>query len=336
MKSFNKGIVIGLFAAMLCICRPAVAQTSLEDTVRSLAQGLAQDVAAGYKSASSDAAAVLDFKVTNPKGLRNIGTLASDEIELALSDAGTFQLADRGQISAVLKEQKLAMSGITRAEDAEKVGRLAGVNRLLFGHILVGENSVSAQLRLVDIESGRILWLGTRSGNFSDDLGYLDEEIDQLQWIEAAADAAHDAAVDLLSKKPSAEVSNIGVGRLRNTSGYGFYGFEEIATDSVVERLWSAKRFQLIERQYLDGIFKEAKFAQSGMVDMDQVAELGNIIGADAVVAGDVKIRQTGERADALGKRNAVTVEAAVTLKLLSVETGMVLATGRAQKTLKR
>ncbi len=57
---------------------------------------------------------------------------------------------------------------------------------------------------------------------------------------------------------------------------------------------FSADFYEISERSRINQIIEEQKFSNSGMVDADQAAELGKVLGVDAVISGNVAV--TAER----------------------------------------
>ncbi len=68
-----------------------------------------------------------------------------------------------------------------------------------------------------------------------------------------------------------------------NVSNLGKYISEELTT-----RLYRTGKFEVIERQLLDKIIQEQKISLSGIVDESSAAELGRILGVDAIASGTV------------------------------------------------
>ncbi|MBD3272287.1 MAG: hypothetical protein GF384_07100 [Elusimicrobia bacterium] len=91
----------------------------------------------------------------------------------ALSETQRFRLIERQKLEDVLSELKLQMTGLTDSSTAQEVGRLLGVDGLIFGElpmikyerskqsifIMWAESKkieVSLQARLVDVETGEV------------------------------------------------------------------------------------------------------------------------------------------------------------------------------------
>ena len=98
--------------------------------------------------------AVLDL---NGTGISKEELLAiSDKLRYELFNTGKFSVYERNRMDAILKEQKLQLSGITSEEKAIKIGKLLGVNYVVLGNIYKIDNIYSINIRLVNVQTGKI------------------------------------------------------------------------------------------------------------------------------------------------------------------------------------
>ena len=104
--------------------------------------------------------------------------------------------------------------------------------------------------------------------------------------------------------------------------------------------------YTLIGREELDQVLKEQNLSASGLVDETQAASIGKLLGADAIIVGDIlsstsDARSTGSQYDPSSKHtvnvSCLTRTAATTvnMKVVSVTTGAILYTKTAQATAK-
>ena len=114
---------------------------------------------------------VLSFKA--PTEL--IGASVSDLLTTELMKIGRYELIERGQLSAVLGETEVALSGLS-AGQAAQLGKLAGANGVIVGTVSEYETSaqggetrpvVGVSARLIDTTSGKIIWSINNSGQGS-------------------------------------------------------------------------------------------------------------------------------------------------------------------------
>lgn len=66
-------------------------------------------------------------------------------------------------------------------------------------------------------------------------------------------------------------------------SHFGKYVAEELTT-----RLFITRRFNIIERQLLNQLLAEQNLGQSGLIDVNSAAQIGKMLGVDAIVTGTI------------------------------------------------
>lgn len=82
-------------------------------------------------------------------------------------------------------------------------------------------------------------------------------------------------------------------------------------------------RFNLIEREEIDKILKEQRFQQSGIVDSDQAAEIGNILAIDTAVVGSIDSLNTDYQTSDAG--DYYRTDVSITVKFIDVESAETL-----------
>ncbi len=112
--------------------------------------------------------AVLPFRA--PTEL--IGASVSDLFVTELMKTGRYELIERGQLSNVLGETDVQLSGLT-AGQAVQVGRMAGADAVVIGTVSEYENvaqggrtlpAVGISVRLIDATTGKVLWSVDHAG----------------------------------------------------------------------------------------------------------------------------------------------------------------------------
>jgi TolB-like protein len=123
--------------------------------------------------------AVLPF--TTDSAFSTIGNQLADEIILnLLKQAPALEIMERTRIDMLLQEQNLARQGITTPESAVSVGRLMGVQAIITGSITLSIGEIRptpdtvqrvvsgmCTLRLIDTETGKILWGDHQESQYS-------------------------------------------------------------------------------------------------------------------------------------------------------------------------
>ncbi|MEW6557914.1 MAG: CsgG/HfaB family protein [Elusimicrobiota bacterium] len=103
-------------------------------------------------------------------------------------------------------------------------------------------------------------------------------------------------------------------------------GMAKMLTTALVD----SKRFKVVERspEMIKSILEEQRFSQSAVVDEQTAARIGKLLGAQAVVVGEVSefgIRKTGVYTGFTGSRN-ITTRIVIDAKMVSVETGEIIS----------
>ncbi|MCS7232709.1 MAG: tetratricopeptide repeat protein [Synergistetes bacterium] len=103
-------------------------------------------------------------------------------------------------------------------------------------------------------------------------------------------------------------------------------------TDMFITELWKTQMFSIVERSRLEAIAREHKLAQAGLVDASTAAQLGKLLGVEAIITGSITqftLKKKGGiiPIPQLGGIAVGESEANVTLdiRMISVETGEIL-----------
>ena len=81
--------------------------------------------------------------------------------------------------------------------------------------------------------------------------------------------------------------------------------------------------FSFVERTEMERILKEQQLGMSGVIDDSQAATVGKILGIDAIISGSTNWTSTSDWTSA---RRVNKVKATLSMKIISVNTGQVLA----------
>ena len=82
---------------------------------------------------------------------------AYDSLLTALLDQGRFQLVERDNLEAILREQKIGQAGLVEPDTAVTLGKIVGVEGVLLGTVLQTPKALEVFARFVDVETGTIL-----------------------------------------------------------------------------------------------------------------------------------------------------------------------------------
>ena len=93
--------------------------------------GAQLSVKRGFQFGRLQNVGVLDFSTPGGKTGESVGQMTADLFSMKLLDVG-FSVVERSEIERVMGELKLDQSGLTDLNAAKEVGRLAGVDAIVF------------------------------------------------------------------------------------------------------------------------------------------------------------------------------------------------------------
>jgi hypothetical protein len=131
-----------------------------------------------YNFAAVDKIAVIN--VVGPVGGEAARNQISDFFNMELIQRG-YDTIERSQIHELLKEQKFQASSVTSDEGAAQAGRILNVPVVMLINVPKFDNDIQLSAKMIDVETGSILWMGNASGSANKMLGTI---------IGAAAGAA--------------------------------------------------------------------------------------------------------------------------------------------------
>jgi hypothetical protein len=116
---------------------------------------------AGYDFSKVDKVAVIDV----------VGEVRGNAAKNQISDFFVMELLQKGyapveraQVQTLLKEQDFQASDITSTEDAARAGRILNVPVVMIVNIPEFGEKMSMTAKMVNVEDGSILWLGSGTG----------------------------------------------------------------------------------------------------------------------------------------------------------------------------
>jgi len=116
---------------------------------------------ADYDFSNVDKVAVVDV----------IGDVRGESAKNQISDFFVMELlkkgyapVERAQVQVLLKEQKFQSTDITTAEGAAQAGKILNVPAVLVVNIPNFGDEMSLTAKMVDVEDGSILWMGSGTG----------------------------------------------------------------------------------------------------------------------------------------------------------------------------
>ena len=124
----------------------------------------------GYDFSEIDKIAVVD--VIGPVGGEAAKNQIADFFVMELLKKG-YQPIERSQVQILLNEQKFQASDITSKESVARAGEILNVPVVLFINIPKFKENFSLTAKMVDVENGSILWMGSGEGTTGKTLGTI-------------------------------------------------------------------------------------------------------------------------------------------------------------------
>jgi curli biogenesis system outer membrane secretion channel CsgG len=119
----------------------------------------------------------------------------------------------------------------------------------------------------------------------------------------------------------------IGVIDFQNKAPYAQNRIGDTATDILITELVKSGKFIVVERDKMSKILDEQKLGQTGAIDPATAAQVGKILGLNAIVTGSVS--QFGVKSEGkdflISQSKQQIVECTVDIRVVDTETGQVL-----------
>ena len=137
----------------------------------------------GYDFYQVDKVAVVD--VIGPVGSEAAKNQIADFFVMELLKKG-YSPIERAQVQIILNEQKFQSSDITSSDGVAKAGEILNVPVVLIINVPKFDQEITISAKMVDVQDGSILWMGTGTGTTGKTLNTI---------LGAAAGAVVGAAV---------------------------------------------------------------------------------------------------------------------------------------------
>jgi curli biogenesis system outer membrane secretion channel CsgG len=120
-------------------------------------------------------AAVWDLEDVSPGGGRpDIGEIMSARVIEVLQNKGEYTVVERTRLIRVLEELRLGSSTLADEETRLRVGRLVGARFMVFGGYQIIGGVIRVDIRLVEVETGKVLRAVQKTSASRDLSGWLD------------------------------------------------------------------------------------------------------------------------------------------------------------------
>lgn len=136
---------------------PAAADNAPAKSDRSDVRVLAEKIIEQLDASGVKSSTVMDF--TDIQGNRTeLGRYLAQELsDQLISAAKKTTFVDRGNLQALLKENKLSVEGLVNSETSRKLGNLIGVDAIIFGTATPIGDKIKLSVRAVGVDTGKIM-----------------------------------------------------------------------------------------------------------------------------------------------------------------------------------
>jgi TolB-like protein len=150
-----------LFTLLCCLAITDVARSyppgnsPSNDTLEQRLDTLARKISDNLTENQKRTIAVVEF--SDLKGnVTNLGRFLSEELITRLYETKKFKVIERQQLNKIIAEQKLSLTGVVDPATAQKLGRILGVDSIVFGSISDLVKNVKINARLISAETGEV------------------------------------------------------------------------------------------------------------------------------------------------------------------------------------
>lgn len=132
---------------------PGTFQSS--DTLEQRLDILARKISDNLTENQKRTIAVVEF--SDLKGnVTNFGRFLSEELITRLYQTKKFKVIERQQLNKIIAEQKLTLTGVIDPASAQKLGRVLGVDSIVFGSVSDLVKTLRINARLIGTETGEV------------------------------------------------------------------------------------------------------------------------------------------------------------------------------------
>jgi len=139
----------------LCCAFPRVVHVQAQNTLEQRLDTLARKISDNLTENQKHTIAVVEF--SDLKGsVTNFGRFLSEELITRLYQTKKFKVIERQQLNKIITEQKLSLTGVVDPASAQKLGRVLGVDSIVFGSISDLVRTLKINARLISAETGEV------------------------------------------------------------------------------------------------------------------------------------------------------------------------------------
>jgi TolB-like protein len=133
----------------------ATSSAEAQDTLDQRLDSLARQIASNLTENQKHTIAVIEF-VDLKGNVTDFGRFLSEELITRLHQTKKFKVIERQQLNRMIAEQKLSLTGMVDPASAQELGRVLGVDSIVFGSISDLVKTLKINARLISAETGEV------------------------------------------------------------------------------------------------------------------------------------------------------------------------------------
>ena len=217
---------------------------------------------------SAHRVAILDFENSSSPEYGPFVRGLPDMLATSLGQVGAVSLAERAQIGEGMAHFALEPGKGLSPEEAAEVGKWLGIDWVMMGRFV---EVFAVQTRLVEVKSGKLLAERSAAG-------------EGAELAELIADLGKGMAQQLVELRSA--LRKVAVLGFENHAATEYEGFVRGISDMLMTSLGQADDLLVIERVQIERAMQNFALELSGPIDNEKAVEIGQWLGADAVVLG--------------------------------------------------
>jgi curli biogenesis system outer membrane secretion channel CsgG len=124
----------------------------------------------------------LEYLSPEPDEHPDISEILSTKIAETFKESGRYEIVERERLILVLEELNIGISSVVDETTRLRIGQIVGAKYMVFGTCFVMNESMRIDLRLVEVETGRVIKTAQKTTQIAD----------PIEWMNLAGEASRE------------------------------------------------------------------------------------------------------------------------------------------------